>query len=312
MKIIHLGVIHNPKEFKKELFNRLVDKYNDPIKDPYFENVVESQFLAAQFILKNPHLPVVEERANEDLRKEDHSINFGIGRITDELFPNGFPNDFEKLTENQKNHLYRYGGVRILFDLEKIPMIHKGCRKEIAELYISKIVRKKQKKDDEKIDYVNIKREREMIFCAKETAIECYGNLEDATVIIACGYAHDFKLACEEQKIELQFEDTNTSEFCQITSTQDHEDTQNKENPTILSPLLTLGFLNKQDTQNTSLTESSPLLTSANDQERNSEEDKYVIENHRIKQFPPKPGEQVIWASNSSEKEPRCSRCIIG
>lgn len=311
MKIIHLGVIHNPKEFKKEFFNKLVDKYNDPIKDPYFESVVESQFLAAQFILKNPHLPVVEERANEDLRKNDHSINFGIGRITDEYFPNGFPDDFEKLTENQKKHLYRYGGVRILFDLEKIPVIHKGCRKEIAELYISKIEKKKKKKDDEINDYINIKREREMIFCAKEAAIECYGNLEDATVIIACGYAHDFKLACAEQGIEHQFENTNTSERCQIASTQDDGDAQNKENPTILSPLLTLGFLNKQDTQNTSVTESSPLLTSANDQERNSEEDKYEIANNRIKQFPPKLGEQVIRASGSSEKEPRCSRCVI-
>lgn len=197
MKIIHLACLHH-----------LPDKSTSEVraqKPGLFEEVARSQFLAARYIRANPNMPVLQEGATVD-----QSSLRDVDIITKIYFPNGFPDSYEELTSEQKEHLYEFGAARIMFGLGVIPALYKSIHESVGEAFDKKIEKKLAKgKYYDQIDYVSIKREKEAIECAKEAAIERYGNAKDAEVIVVFGRAHNFKPLCAEQGIEHLREETD-------------------------------------------------------------------------------------------------------
>lgn len=206
MKIIHLGVYH--KFFEAEHYTQ---SYLRAMKTLVYETVVESQFIAAMYLLGHPDIPIVQEGYSEDVRRSDYdAMPAEHDHEFNNAFPKGFPSHIDELTPEQKELLYEHGAVDTLFFLNKIPTIYKSIHVEVADLYIEKVHKKLKKgKGYLEIDYINIKREKEVIECCKEAAKENFlGGEENARIIISYGVLHDFEPICNEYGIKHEFVST--------------------------------------------------------------------------------------------------------
>lgn len=212
MKIIHLGIYH--RFFEADHYT---ESYLGAMKKLVYELVVESQFMAAKFILEHPNIPVVHEGYTEDLRCSDYDVMPEPASGFNHAFPNGFPSRIEELTPEQKELLYEHGGVDTLFYLNKIPTIYKSIHADVGELFMEKVNKKLQKgKDYSEIDYVSIKREKEAMECSIEAAKENFSRKVNAKIILYYGISHDFEPLCNEYGIEHELVNTGSDAAAQI------------------------------------------------------------------------------------------------
>lgn len=90
------------------------------------EEIALSQFRVAMEIKKYPGCPIVSEGCYYDRVKPLCIYD------TKTIFPDGFLDDFNKLTSSQKRALHDLGGAKILLDLGEIPGIYKSMHDAIA------------------------------------------------------------------------------------------------------------------------------------------------------------------------------------
>ncbi len=84
----------------------------------------ESQFKAAQVILKKPNCPVVLENLSLNMGAEDAKSTGQ--RNPNTIFPNDLPDRFLELTDDQKMCLYDQEAANVLFYLGKIPKLYRS------------------------------------------------------------------------------------------------------------------------------------------------------------------------------------------
>ena len=97
----------------------------------------------------------------------------------------------------QKRFLYENGAGLTLFYLGEIPKVYKSIHKEISENIDRKILK-------DNFELIFKPREEEAISCAKEAAIKQLGELNNATIILMFGKAHNFLPYCEKEEFELE------------------------------------------------------------------------------------------------------------
>lgn len=114
MKLIHIAQTHKcplGTQLSKELFER----------------VVQSQFAVAQAIKQNRPYPVIAEGLSRDITFSMCSrlVPREIERIKS-IFPQGLPENINKLNDQQKEVLYQDGASELRLLLNEIPIIHKS------------------------------------------------------------------------------------------------------------------------------------------------------------------------------------------
>ncbi len=153
---------------------------------------VQSQFMIAQELKKHLKCPILLEGLYED---GFNGTSLPFAHVAKMLFPKGFPKNFAELTQLQQDFLYDQGAVFTLFYLGEIPSMCKSIHKEASRIINKQI-------SEGAYEKIHSPREIEAIECAKEAAIRQFGTLDNATVIIVFGGAHNFKPYCEKEGFE--------------------------------------------------------------------------------------------------------------
>jgi len=207
-----------------------------------FDETVRSQFKVAKEIIKHPGCPVLKEGLIENV---SDSAVYPLAKVVKEiLFPNGFPKHFNELTEVQKDFLYEEGAAITLFYLGEIPSIYKSIHKEVSDV-IDKQISEQITIGEDKIEVVTKyipQRDMEAIECAKEAAIQHFGNFESATVIIVMGKHHDLKPYCDKEGLEYEVIGTTTSTFQPIPSERKQPEMKGQEPSKVQSTLFMPSF----------------------------------------------------------------------
>ncbi len=195
-ELIHIGQMHERPEHTPE----------------QIEETIKSQLAVARTIKnifkKNQGpVPVVLEACYSNMGfKEKKRSSFYLKAV----FPYGLPENFEQLSDLQKDTLYYFGAVQILFYLDKIPMIYKASHEKIGRGIDEAITREANKHAfhnplfamgmmaETKDDYLFKFREEEAISCAKEAAQESHCN----KIILVFGDLHKFQHYCGPEGIK--------------------------------------------------------------------------------------------------------------
>lgn len=114
-KIIHVAVQHQYP------FDDL-DSIGESEKLSFKHRTAESQFKAAQVILKNPNCPVVLENLFLSMGGKDAKYTGKNNPNT--IFPNDLPDSFLEVTDDQKMCLHDQEAANVLFYLGKIPKLY--------------------------------------------------------------------------------------------------------------------------------------------------------------------------------------------
>lgn len=153
-----------------------------------FEMTVHSQWMVAQIIRKYPDFPVVSEGVDADITDAPSRLMSVAANI---IFPNGIPDKLEQISPLQKEFLYENGGDLTLFGSGEIPAIYKSVQTKLTSF--------------------DPAREEEAIACAREAAMKRFGTLDNATILLVFGGAHNFKSLCEKEGFEYEAIETVSS-----------------------------------------------------------------------------------------------------
>lgn len=174
------------------------------------EIAVRSQMMIAQYILKNPNLPVVAEEQTK-ITSKNNLDKFTVNKI-EEAFSGGFPEKIENLTHDQKACLYSYGAPVVLLALGLMQTIYPSIHEKEYKIFVTKFKRKLSKgKHVVEIDHAFSPREDELMKCVKEAALDHFGKLDGATVMVVYGIGHHHNLESLCQKNQFQYELVETA-----------------------------------------------------------------------------------------------------
>lgn len=91
-----------------------------------FDKTARSQFAIAKYLEKNKNLPVFSEQVSSDQTVETVSAEFKkTAAQIKTMFPDGLPDQFENLTDEQQNVIARAGGDAISFILRNTAMLRR-------------------------------------------------------------------------------------------------------------------------------------------------------------------------------------------
>jgi hypothetical protein len=91
-----------------------------------FDQTVRSQFSIAKYLEHHKNLPVFSEQVSRDQTVQTVSPDFRqFAAQTKSMFPSGLPQDFNDLTDEQKNVIAQSGGDAISFILRNTDMLHR-------------------------------------------------------------------------------------------------------------------------------------------------------------------------------------------
>lgn len=91
-----------------------------------YERTARSQFSIAKFLEKNPGIPVFSEQVSTDQKVETVSQEFkDTAAVIKTMFPEGLPQTYEALSDEQRDVIARAGGDSISFILRNTDMLHR-------------------------------------------------------------------------------------------------------------------------------------------------------------------------------------------
>lgn len=98
------------------------------------DKTARSQFAIAKYLEQHKDMPVFSEQVSTDQTVQTVSPDFkkAAARIKS-MFPNGLPQNFDGLTEDQKNIIARAGGDAISFILRNTDMLHRVVENDQIE-----------------------------------------------------------------------------------------------------------------------------------------------------------------------------------
>lgn len=105
------------------------DKCSDRVKN----KIAQSQYEIANYIKKNPHIPVFLEGLQEDGDFNSLCKNSFGGMVQHLLFPQGLPSTFNELNEMQKSMFISVDAPIVLVCLGLLSKIHKTINPDLAE-----------------------------------------------------------------------------------------------------------------------------------------------------------------------------------
>lgn len=90
------------------------------------DKTARSQFAIAKYLEQHKDIPVFSEQVSTDQTVQTVSPDFKrAGAQIKSMFPNGLPQSFDDLTDDQKNIIARAGGDAISFILRNTDMLHR-------------------------------------------------------------------------------------------------------------------------------------------------------------------------------------------
>ena len=191
LHIIHIKQDHG---FVSDLFG--VKDFN-PSTD-MIEKTVQSQLNIAKIIGEHPNCPVVIEGLSKNMTIENLELSKEqrekYRNVREKSFPNGLPRDPSTLSNGMKNLIYHLGSPRVLLVFGDIPVLYKSAHEEVGEKW-------NQEMESGNFSCAFGPREKETLACAKEAAINHYGNLDkvdQCPVLLVFGAHHNFKPHCDE------------------------------------------------------------------------------------------------------------------
>lgn len=150
------------------------------------EHVSYSQYHVARTILANPNTIVLDEGLYEDCTpetaeklKKDPMGMFVVAKI---IFPDGIPDQFEKLNQLQKDFIAEVGAPIVLFYLDQLTHVYKTSSEEENKKLESAVA-----KGDYSMVYEP--REKQALFWAKQAAIKSGKN----HILLIYGADHNFE-----------------------------------------------------------------------------------------------------------------------
>jgi len=135
------------------------------------------------------------------------------------IFPQGLPENTNILNDQQKKVLYNHGGATLLFLLNEIPALHKslssaaastvnttlGTVPSVTGVKDRDVPKSVNRLFDQKASELRPLREREAIQQVKVVATMYFAErLDQATVILVYGSAHNFKPYCDKNGIKYE------------------------------------------------------------------------------------------------------------
>ena len=189
MKLIHLAQVHkNP--------------YNEAkIDSGEFNECVSSQLKIANYLIRYPLCHVIAEGVIDTSLVGLNAKASAAKVYLNKIFPTGFPEAPEELTDMQKKLLYSFGASFIMFGLGKIKL-HRSTSPQFEKLYIESSTHWSP------LDHIHLfeEREKEAMTCIQEIIFDEEPN----EMILIYGGAHDFSSYCD--KLGYQYERIETAE----------------------------------------------------------------------------------------------------
>lgn len=174
------------------------------------ESVIESQIKISAFIKANKDAAVMLESLYEDLtpgvRQEMLKKKISMAAVAEQIFPHGLPDTPTRLNELQRDFLYEYGAVQVMYYRGDIRHVHRSTSPE--EQAKNEAAVKKCGPDRYGENWpLMIERDKELralIFDARERiVIDAAQQLKDKgekKIILVYGAAHDFTGSIKERE----------------------------------------------------------------------------------------------------------------